>query len=82
MSDEQKDFEECDPTTGILYSREWVVARNFMRCADLTRELGDAAASAKYVEEAKKLFKTALEKAKEDDKSLEELKKEVKPLGL
>lgn len=82
MSDEQKDFEECDPTTSILYSREWVVARNFMRCATLSAELGDAAQSAAYKAEAAKYFAVALEKAKDDKKSLDFLKEEMKSAGL
>ena len=82
LSDEQKDFEDCDPTTGIYYSREWVVARNFMRCSNMSRELGDTAAADKYKADAKKYFTIALEKAKEDKKSLAALKEEVKPVGL
>ena len=82
LSDEQKDFEDCDPTTGILYSREWVVARNYMRCSNMSRELGDTAAADKYKAEAKKFFASALEKAKDDKKSLDALKEEVKPVGL
>ncbi len=82
LSDEQKDFEDCDPTTGILYSRDWVVARNYMRCSKMCGELGDAAKSAEFKELAKKHFSRALEKAKDDQKSLQALKEEVKPVGL
>ncbi len=82
LSDEQKDFEDCDPTTGILYSREWVVARNYMRCSNMSDKLGDAAKAAEYKALAKKYFATALEKAKDDKKSLDALKEEVKPVGL
>jgi len=82
MSEEQKDFEDCDPTTGILYSREWVIARNYMRCSNMSAELGDTAKAAEYKELAKKYFKTALTKAKDDPKSLGALKEEVKPVGL
>ena len=78
LSDEQKDFEDCDPTTGIVYSRDWVVARNYMRCSKMSRELGDAANADKYLAEAKKYFATALEKAKDDKKSLETLQAEMK----
>ena len=78
LSDEQKDFEDCDPTTGIVYSREWVVARNYMRCSKMSRELGDTANADKYLAEAKKNFVTALEKAKDDKKSLETLQAEMK----
>jgi len=82
QSDEQKEFEDCDPTTGIIYSREWVIAKNFMRCAEIARDLKDAANEAKYLAEAKKLYATALEKAKDDSKALAELKKEMQAAGL
>ena len=82
LSDEQKDFEDCDPTTGIVYSRDWVVARNYMRCANMSRELGDAANADKYFAEAKKYFATAHDKAKDDQKSLETLRDEMKAAGL
>jgi hypothetical protein len=82
LSDEQKDFEDCDPTTGIFYSREWVVARNYMRCATMSEKLHDAAKAAEYKAAAMKHFTAALEKAKDDPKSLAELKKEVKSAGL
>ena len=80
LSDEQKDFEDCDPTTGIIYSREWVIARNYVRCWEIARDLNDSAKAAKYLEEAKKLYATALEKAKDDPKALAELKKEMQSL--
>lgn len=82
QSDEQKEFEDCDPTTGIVYSREWVIAKNFMRCAEIARELKDSANEAKYITEAKKLYATALEKAKDDSKALAELKKDMQAAGL
>ena len=82
LSDEQKDFEDCDPTTGIFYSREWVVARNYMRCFNMATELKDAAKAAEYKDLAKKNFTTALQKAKDDQKSLPVLKEEAKSVGL
>ena len=82
LSDEQKDFEDCDPTTGIFYSREWVVARNYMRCFNMATELKDAAKAAEYKELAKKNFAVALKKAKDDQKSLPVLKEEAKSVGL
>ena len=48
----------------------------------MSRELGDTAAADKYKADAKKYFTIALEKAKEDKKSLAALKEEVKPVGL
>ena len=82
LSDEQKDFEDCDPTTGIFYSREWVVARNYMRCSNMATELKDAAKAAEFKELAKKNFSAALQKAKDDQKSLPVLKEEAKSVGL
>lgn len=82
QSDEQKEFEDCDPTTGIVYSREWVIAKNYVRCAEIAREMKDAANEAKYLAEAKKLYATALEKAKDDSKALAELKKDMQAAGL
>ena len=82
LSDEQKDFEDCDPTTGIIYSREWVVGKNYLRCRDLARDLKDATLEADYFKKAKDLYATALKKAKDDPKALAELKKEAQAVGL
>ena len=84
LSDEQKDFEDCDPTTGIFYSREWVVARNYMRCFNMATEMGDAAKAAEFKGLAKKNFEIAIKKATErdDKKSLQPLKEEAKSVGL
>ena len=82
LSDEQKDFEDCDPTSGIFYSREWVVARNYMRCFNTATEMKDAAKAAEFKELAKKNFAIALKKAKDDQKSLPVLKEEAKSVGL
>ena len=82
LSDEMKDFEDSDPANGVVYSREWVAAKNYMRCATLSGEAGDAKAKADFTEKAKPLYKTALEKAKDDDISIKELQKEMKSYGL
>ena len=82
LSDAMKDFEDSDPANGVVYSREWVAAKNYMRCATLSGEDGDAKAKAGFTEKAKPLYKTALEKAKDDDVSLKELQKEMKSYGL
>ena len=82
LSDEQKDFEDCDPTTGIIYSREWVVGKNYIRCWEIARELKDPAREAEYFKKAKDCYATALQKAKDDPKALAELKKEAKAVGL
>lgn len=82
LSDEQKDFEDCDPTTGIIYSREWVVGKNYIRCWEIARDLKDPAREAEYFKKAKDCYATALQKAKDDPKALAELKKEAKAVGL
>ena len=82
LSDAMKDFEDSDPANGVVYSREWVAARNLMRCATMSGEIGDAAAKAAHTEKARPLYKTALDKAKDDDISLKELNKEMQSYGL
>lgn len=82
LSDEMKDFEDSDPANGVVYSREWVAAKNYMRCATLSGEAGDAKAKTEFMEKAKPLYKTALEKAKDDEISVKELKQEMKSYGL
>lgn len=82
LSDEMKDFEDADPATGIVYSREWVAARNYMRCSTYSAEAGDADLAAKYKALAKPLFQKAAEKAKDDKLSADELAKEMKSAGL
>ena len=75
-------FEDCDPTTGVIYSFEWVAAKNFMRSAVLAQEIGEKAKADELSARAKKYYKPALEKAKEDKKSLEALQAEMKSYGL
>ena len=82
LSDAMKDFEDSDPANGVVYSREWVAAKNYMRCAVLSGEDGDVKAKADFTEKAKPLYKTALEKAKDDDISIKELQKEMKSYSL
>lgn len=82
LSDESKDFEDSDPANGVIYSREWVAAKNYMRCSDLAAADGDMKGKAEFAEKAKPLYKIALDKAKDDNVSLDELKKEMKSYGL
>ena len=82
LSDAMKDFEDSDPANGVVYSREWVAAKNYMRCATLAGDDGDMKAKADFTEKARPLYKVALEKAKGDDVSLKELQGEMKSFGL
>lgn len=82
LSDSMKTFEDCDPTTGVIYSFDWVAAKNFMRSALLAREIGDAKKADELTARARKYYAPALEKAKDDKKSLDTLKAEMKSYGL
>jgi hypothetical protein len=82
LSDAMKDFEDSDPANGVIYSREWVAAKNYMRCATLSGEAGDAKAKADFIAKAKPLYAAALEKVKDDEVSSKELKKEMNSYGL
>ena len=82
LTDAMSQFEDCDPTTGVLYSSEWVAAKNFMRSALLAREIGDTAQASQLTARARKYYAPALTKAKDDKKSLDVLKAEMKSYGL
>ena len=82
QGDSMKDFEDCDPTTGVVYSREWVVGRTFLRCSKLAEEIGDAIKAKEYRDAAKPYMDTALDKAKDDARSINTLKKEIESAGL
>jgi hypothetical protein len=72
--------EEFDPTSGIAYSREWILGRNAKRIAGLLDGIPDKAEADKARAEAKAYFKTALEKAANDPEALKLLKEETKGL--
>lgn len=74
--------EEFDPTTGVAYSREWILARNEKRIAGIYESIKDVDAAKKSNDEAKRLFKLALEKASKDPDALKILKEETKDMGL
>ena len=80
-SEEMKDRDdEYDQTTGALYSSEWVMGRNYMRCSIYSRKAGDVANADKYLALAKPLFAKALEKCKDDKTTRDELEREMKEL--
>jgi hypothetical protein len=59
--------EEFDPTSGIAYSKEWILARNASRIAEILQSIPDEAEAAKARDEARAFFKIAIEKAKDDE---------------
>ncbi|MBP5509610.1 MAG: hypothetical protein J6Z49_01680 [Kiritimatiellae bacterium] len=78
--EEQDD--EFDPTTGIAYSREWILGRNADRIAKLYADVGDSAGVEAMRKTAKGFYETALKKAENEAAALELLRKEVAPYGL
>ena len=74
--------EEFDPTSGIAYSREWILGRNANRIAGILDSIPDHVEADKARAEAKAYFKTALEKAASDAEALKLLKTETKSMGL
>ncbi len=78
-SDQQEEF---DPTSGIAYSREWILGRNAYRIAGILDSIPDKVEADKARAEAKAYFKTALVKAANDTEALKLLKEETKDMGL
>ena len=72
--------EEFDPTSGIAYSKEWILARNANRIAEILQSIPDEAEAAKARDEAKAYFKVAIEKAKDDEAALKLVKEEAAKL--
>ena len=73
--------EEFDPTSGIAYSKEWILARNATRVAKILDSIPDKAEADKTREEAKRYFKVAIEKAKEDEAALKLVTEEAAKLN-
>jgi len=63
---EPPDFSECDPSSGLEWSREALLARNLKRMGELAAEIGDKDRSAKFLSEARTYAKIALQKAEDD----------------
>jgi len=63
---EDPGFSECDPSSGLEWSREALLARNLKRMSELAEEIGDKDRSEKFLSEARKYAKVALQKAEGD----------------
>ncbi len=68
--------DEYDQTTGVMYSPEWVMGRNYLRCAIHSCKAGDIDAAKKFIGQADPLLAKAFEKTKDDKTSRQELLKE------
>jgi hypothetical protein len=77
-----KQEEEFDPTSGIAYSREWILARNANRIAGILDSIPDKAEADKARDEAKAYFRIAIEKASKDAEATRLIKEETKNMGL
>jgi len=73
---EDPDAREFDPYTGVEWPKEGVLGRNMKRMSGLAADTGDKAKSAKYLEEAKRYGKAAIEKVKDDPESKSAMEKE------
>jgi len=73
--------EEFDPTSGIAYSKEWILARNASRIAEILQSIPDEAEAAKARDEARNYFKTAIEKAATDEAALKLVTEEAAKLN-
>lgn len=72
--------EELDPTSGIAYSKEWILARNTSRIAEILSSIPDEAEAALARAEAKAYFKVAIEKAQNDAAALKLVTEEAAKL--
>ncbi|MFA7173763.1 MAG: hypothetical protein WC340_10170 [Kiritimatiellia bacterium] len=72
--------EEMDPTSGIAYSKEWILARNASRIAEILSTIPDEAEAAKARNEAQTYFKVAMEKAQNDAAALKLVTEEAAKL--
>jgi hypothetical protein len=75
--------EEYDPTTNVAYCKEWILARNSKRIADLyAKRLHDKASAEKELAKAKEDYRAALNKSAGNPEAMAILIKEVAPYGL
>ncbi|MEI7900568.1 MAG: hypothetical protein WCK89_09950 [bacterium] len=74
--------EELDPSSGVAYSREWILGRNACRIATILDAIPDKAEADQARAEAKAYFKIAIQKASKDAEATRLLKEETKDMGL
>jgi hypothetical protein len=77
-----KQEEEFDPTSGIAYSREWILGRNANRIAGILDSIPDTVEADKARAEAKAYFKIAIQKASKDAEATRLITEETKGMGL
>jgi hypothetical protein len=77
-----KQVDEMDPSTGLVYNRDWILARNALRIAKLYAAIPDEVNSKKVTKEALDYFKSAQAQLKPESKEMAALKQEMKAAGL
>jgi hypothetical protein len=77
-----KEIEEMDPSTGLIYNRAWVLARNEMRIAKLYASVSDEENRKAAMKRADEHFKIALSKVRPNSKEMTVLTQEIKAAGL
>ena len=77
-----KQEEEFDPTSGVAYSREWILGRNANRIAGILDSIPDKEEADKARAEAKDYFRIAIQKASKDVEAARLIKEETKGLDL
>ncbi len=78
-----KEVDEVDPSTGLVYNRDWILARNALRIAKLYASIPNEEENHKKVmKEAEAYFKSAQAQVKPGSRELVALEKEMKAAGL
>jgi tetratricopeptide (TPR) repeat protein len=77
-----KEVDEVDPSTGLVYNRDWILARNALRIAKLYASISDEENRKKAMTEAEAYFKAAQAQVKPGSRELIALQQEIKEAGL
>jgi len=71
-----------DPSTGLVYNRDWILARNALRIAKLYASLSDEENRKKVMTEAGVYYKAAQDQVKPGSRELTAIQQEIKEAGL
>lgn len=77
-----KTVDEMDPTTGLVYNREWILGRNAIRIAKLYASIPDEGNRKMAMKEATEYFSVARSKLNPGSKEMTALTQEMKEAGL
>jgi len=77
-----KEVDEVDPSTGLVYNRDWILARNALRISKLYGSIRDEENQKKTLKEAADYFKAAQAQLKAGSRELTAIQQEMKEAGL